>query len=205
MCRSDYKYTNILAINVLGISSFINVKCANNGLVILYNEINVDNNYSKLLIENYQISFVANYYAFIKIKLYQYSYKVELEMYNVKFTSLNNTTFKLLQVMQHENALGNYILFNKCIFEKLNLQGTDMLFFESPPYERNHHIKFIDCIFRHNQLYRLIKAHDSVNLKIESCIFHYKQINMLMQLFGDFGLNSMIITNTSFLQLSHIT
>ena len=141
---SDYRST-ILAVNVLGISSFINVK--SNGLRIQYNEMNLDNSCSKLLLEIYQISFISSYNAIILIQLYQDSYKVELEIYNTKFTSLQNSTQTLFHISQHKNTLSNFILFKKCTFEKLNFQGRNTLFFESLSYERYPQITFINCIF----------------------------------------------------------
>ena len=107
---------DILAINVLGISSFINL--TSSGLVIEYNEISCNDEDNKLLIENYLVSpHTKVYHSIVTIQLYQSSYKVELEVYNTAFAALN-TTAKLFDVMQVANI--NFIHFNHLIVEKFN-------------------------------------------------------------------------------------
>ena len=73
--RSDQKRSALLVINILGISSFINI--TSNGLKIEYNEVNVVDNHSKLLLRNYQIPlYTKNIYndAVVVIYLLQESY-----------------------------------------------------------------------------------------------------------------------------------
>ena len=86
--RSDQLYrSTILAINMLGISSFINI--ISFGINIMYDEVDVDYEYNKLLIENYRISSSPKYLNFdigITIYLYQKSYKVEIQIYNTKLS-----------------------------------------------------------------------------------------------------------------------
>ena len=91
-------------------------------LTIWYNEMNTDDTYSKLLIENYQIPSVTkrtHFQTIVTIELRQYSYKVELEFYNVKFAALNNIT-NLFKITQLSNIFGSLIHFNQCVFEKFN-------------------------------------------------------------------------------------
>ena len=110
--RSDQLYrSTILAINMLGISSFINIISFE--IKIMYNEVDVDDKYNKLLIENYQIPSSPKYLNFdigITIYLYQISYKVEIEIYNTKLTTIN-TTSGLFDVIQTDNTFGNFIHF----------------------------------------------------------------------------------------------
>ena len=107
--RSEQWYRSaILVINVLGISSFINI--TSHGLAIEYNKVNVDNMYYKLLLENYQIPFSTKlkdryYDSVIIIHFHQRSYKIELEVYNVRFTTWN-TTSSLLKLHNLQTYLG---------------------------------------------------------------------------------------------------
>ena len=103
-----YKST-ILAVNVLGISSFINV--TSHGLNVEYIEVKVDNVYKKFLLENYQIPsstkdrYLDNQFT---IRLHQESYKIEFEaVHNTKFTAL----FGLVKLA---NIFGSFIHFNQC-------------------------------------------------------------------------------------------
>ena len=208
--RSDHLYrTTIVAINVLGHSSFINV--TSHGLAIKYNEENVDNIYNKLLIENYQILSTPNIYLGIPIiiYLYQKTYKIELEVYNTRFVALNTANI-LLKVTQTNNEFGNFIHFHQCIVEKFNnindiIINYDHLFqFVSMHYylcKGHHQITFTNCIFQYNRLSALIIVHASkVNMKLAGCIFKYNQLQFTLisirKLFHQ--KNSMIIVNTSF-------
>ena len=203
--RSDHLYrTTIVAINVLGHSSFINV--TSHGLAIEYNEENVDNIYNKLLIENYQIPSTPNIYLGIPIiiYLYQKTYKIELEVYNTRFVALNTANI-LLKVSQTSNEFGNFIHFHHCIVEKFNNIGMLKLFhFVSMHHhylhKRNHQITFTNCIFRYNRLSALFIVYASkVNMKLAGCIFKYNQLQfelIIINLLSE--KNSMIIVNTSF-------
>ena len=192
----SYGYT-ILAINILGISSFINIKSY--GLTMQYNEENVDYKYNKLLIENYQMLFGINA---IIIQLHQKSYKVELEFYNVKFIPLHTIDiYRLLEVTQDRNKCGNIIHFNKCFIENFDLQlGIDGLFyFELSEwfYEIYHQVSFTNCTFRHNQIKLLFKASGPLNMKLENCIFEYNHFQVIEAI----NLNSIIVANTSFKEI----
>ena len=169
---------SILAINILGTSSFINI--TSNGLTIEYNEENVDKRI-KLLMENYQIPTNILNNAII-IHLYQHSYKVQLEFYNTKFTALTsaNRVFKFIQAA---NVFGNFIHFNQCSVEKFNPELPQNLFyFESfQAQERKYHMQilFTNCVFRYNKLYRLFSLHGTLNLKLTNCIFKYNQFEVI--------------------------
>ena len=197
--------STIIAINILGHSSFINV--TSNGLGIEYNEENVDNIYNKLLIENYQILSTPNIYLSIPIiiHLYQETYKIELEMYNTKFAALNSTN-TLFEVTQTSNEFGNFIHFHQCIVEKFdNIDKLNHLFhFVSMHYhlyKRHHQITFTNCIFRYNRLSTLFIVYASnVNMKLAGCIFKYNQLQFELISISTLlhQKNSMIIVNTSF-------
>ena len=206
--RSDHLHkTTIVAINILGYSSFINV--TSHGLAIEYNEENVDNIYNKLLIENYQILSTPNIYLGVPIiiHLYQETYKIELEVYNTRFVALN-TTNKLFEVIQTSNKFGNFINFHQCIVEKFNNIGMLSLFhfvvhMHNYSYERHHQITFTNCIFQYNRLSTIFIVYASnVNMKLAGCIFKYNGNQLHFELismskWSDQN-NSMIIVNTSF-------
>ena len=190
----------ILAIDVLGVSSFINLTtCA---LIILYSELNYNDTYNKLLIENYQIPSHTRprfYHAIITIYLCQKLYKVEVEVYNTKFTGAQNSTARLFDVMQATYAGGNFIHFTQLIVEKFNSGLKDRLFeFESAYSNVNHNqVTFTNCVFRHNKIGRLFGVYGHFNIKLESCIikFNYFQVLRMMDSLEQ---NSIVITNTTF-------
>ena len=190
-----YTHT-ILAVNILGNSSFINL--TSNGLVLEYNEVYANDIQHKILIENYHVpSIKAAYFdSVIIVHFYQHSYKVELEIYNTKFTALYIT--RLFKVIQKANIFGNLLYFNKCVVEKFRSEILDDVFdFVMPKHwqEKHYQVKFIDCKFRHNSLTRstLFNIMGQLNMKLQSCIFRYNQFQVIK------ATNStIIITNTSF-------
>ena len=98
--------STILAVNVLGISSFINV--TSHGLKVEYNEVKVDSVYNKLLLKNYQIpsspkDMYFNSTSLITIRFHQRSYKFEFEVRNTTFTLLN-TISRMFRVVQLGNV-----------------------------------------------------------------------------------------------------
>ena len=196
--RSDQLYRSaILAINILGISSFINI--TSHKLKIKCNEVDVDYKYNKLLIENYQIPSSPKYINFdigIMIYLYQESYKFEVEIYNTKFATIN-TISTLLEVIQTANTFGNFIHFNQCIIEEII--GSRHLFYITSSegwFNKGHHqITFTNCVFRYNKFDRLLTVYGKVNIKLAGCIFKYNQLELeLIKMIE----SSMIIVNTSF-------
>ena len=196
--------SNILAINILGISSFINVICY--ALLIMYNEANVDDmyNYNKLLIENYQIpsNTDINFDSLITIYFHQNSYRSEVEVYNAKFAAIN-TTNTLFYVVQTANTCGNFIHFNECIVENISSESDELFFFEiymNYLCGRKHQVTFTNSIFRYNKLGRLFNQHGEVYMKLVNCIFKYIQLQFeLITMIGStYQSNSMTIINTSF-------
>ena len=191
--------STILVITVLGISSFINI--TSNGLIIEYNEVYVDNVYNKLLLENYQIpcSTKDRYYnSVITIHFYQRSYKIELEVHNTRFTTVNNRLFKVVQLA---NKFGNFIHFSQCIVEKFNSTSelTDLFYFDTslPLYGSYHQVTFTNCVFRYNKFHRVFTVYGNVNIRLESCIFKYNQFQVI-KMTDSLYKNYMAITNTSF-------
>ena len=195
----------IIAINILGISSFINV--TGYALLIVYNEANVDDmyNYNKLLIENYQIpsNTDINFDSLITIHFRQNSYRSEVEVYNAKFATMNTTTNTLFHVVQTANTCGNFIHFNECIVENISSESDELFFFEIYMHYlcgRKHQVTFTNSIFRYNKLGRLFNQHGEVYMKLVNCIFKYIQIQFhLITMIGSmYQSNSMTIINTSF-------
>ena len=191
--------STILVVNVLGISSFINI--TSNGLIIEYNEVYVDNMYNKLLLENYQIPFSTKdryYDSVIMIRFYQGSYKIELEVHNTRFTTVN-TTSSLFKVAQLANKFGNFIYFNQCIVEKFNSTSelTNFFYFDASLYGSCHQVTFTNCVFRYNKFHRLFRVYGNVNIRLESCIFKYNQFQVI-KMTDSLYKNYMAITNTSF-------
>ena len=201
--------SNILAINMLGISSFINVICC--GLKIKYDEVNnsTDDIHNKLSIDNFQtpLSPTERYYNHIMIMTYFYqsSYKVELEVVNTKFVPLN-TTIKLFEVLQTASAFINSIHFNQCVVKNFRYTGLhdNLFYFDSPQvsYERHHqviHIIFTNCVFKYNTLGLLFKTHGGITLKLAGCTFKHMQLHseMIRMIYPSYQ-SSMIIMNTSF-------
>ena len=182
-----YKST-ILAVNVLGISSFINV--TSHELKVEYNEVKVYNVYNKLLLENYQIpSFAKDRYNIFTIHFHQESYKIEFEVYNTKFTALSG-------VVQLTNTFGSFIHFNQCIVEHFNSSKSDWFYFDAP-YETHNQVTFTNCVFRNNTFHRLFAVKGNVNTRLESCIFNYNQFRVI-EMTDSSDQNYMEIKNTSF-------
>ena len=198
--RSDQHRSTLLVINILGISSFINI--TSNGLKIEYNEVDADDNHNKLLLRNYQIpSYTKNIYndAVVVIYLLQKTYNVDLEVHNATFTTLN-TTSRLFKVIQTANTFGNFIHFNQCFVEKFISDSTnDMFYFESSGYsnELHYQVTFTNCIFLHSKMRRMFTAYRDLSIKLESCIFKYNQFQVIRMIDVSHQ-SSMIITNTSF-------
>ena len=196
---SEYRST-VLAINVLGISSFINL--TSSGLVIQYNEMNVNHTYNKLLIENYLLSFHAKVFrAIIIIQLHQESYKVELEIYNTKFTAINTTT-RLFDIIQTANTFRNFIHFNELIVEKFNFGLMNDLFkFEAFKCLNENYtyslITFTNCVFKYNIIGRLFTVIGYFNMKLQSCMFKYNHFQVIRNIDSS-NQNSIVITNTTF-------
>ena len=147
----------ILAINVLGNSSFINL--TSSALTILYSEMNVHDKHNKLFIENYLVSPQTTVFlAIITINLDQKSYKVELTVYNTKVASTFQGTPTLFRITQTANAFGNFIHFDQFTAEKLKCELSDDLFsFVSTTrsYEIHNQVTFTNYIFRNNKIGRV--------------------------------------------------
>ena len=195
--------STILAVNVLGISSFINV--TSHGLMIEYNEVKVDNAYNKLLLENYRIlSSTKIRHSAFTIHFYQGSYKIEFEVYNTKFTALNIVT-RLFKVTQLLKTFGNFIHFNKCIVEKFNFKPelNSLFYFDASTSTRSneryhmHQVTFTNCVFKNNTFHTLFVVYGNVNVRLESCIFKYNQFQVI-KMTDSLYQNYMVITNTSF-------
>ena len=192
--------STILAINVLGISSFINI--TSHGLTIEYNthKAVVDNVYNKLLLENYQIPSSRYYSSVITVRFHQRSYKIDLEVYNTRFTALNINS-SLFKVTQLANKFGNFIHFNQCIVEKFNSTSelSNLLYFDAsiPSYEKYHQVTFTNCVFRNNKFHRVFTVYGNLNIRLDSCIFKYNQFKVI-KMTDTSNQNYMAITNTSF-------
>ena len=192
--------STILAVNVLGISSFINV--TSHGLKVEYNEVKVDNVYSKLLLKNYQIPSSPNdrfSNSVFTIHFFQGSYKIEFEVHNTRFTALNIAS-RLFKVVQFAKFIfGNYVHFHQCIVEKCNSTSSSSLFYfdESIPSYEQHQVTFTKCIFRNNTFHRLFTVHGNVNLRLESCTFKHNRFQVI-KMTDSSGQNYMAIKNTSF-------
>ena len=195
--------STILAVNVLGISPFINV--TSHGLKVEYNEVKVDNVYNKLLLENYQIpsSTKDRYYnSIFTIHFYQGSYTIEFEVHNTRFTALNtaSTLFWVTQLVKTSDLeFGNLIHFNRCIVEKFNPTSeiSKLFYFDGIRSIGYHQVTFTNCVFRNNTLYRLFTVYGNVNVRLDSCIFKYNQFQ-LIKMVDSSSHNYMEITNTSF-------
>ena len=193
--------STILAHNILGISSFINVKGI--GLNINYSGVNAVNEYNKLLIKNYipLQSHKKLYYQVIIIYLHQKSYKVEIEVFNTKFSALNNIN-RLFKVIQ-TNKFNDFIHFNQCTVENFKLSKSDLFYFDSPGQYNTSSLQvtFSNCIFRYNELGRLFTVHGEIDMKLERCNFMYSNFQVIRMTKSSYQ-NSMIITNTSFYSIT---
>ena len=187
-----YHGSTILAVNVLGISSFINV--TSHGLMIEYNEVKVDSVYNKLLLENYQIV-SSNINSLVTIHFYQGSYRIDLEVHNTRFAL--NTTSNLFKVTYSGNIFGNSIHFNQCIVERCNIIKSSLFYFDDSFQEIHNQVTFTNCIFRNNTLYRLFTIFGNVNMRLESCIFKYNQFQVI-KMIDSLNQNYVEIKNTSF-------
>ena len=192
----------ILAINLLGISSFINI--TSYGINVMYDEMDVDYKYNKILIENYQILSSPKYLNIdigITIYLYQESYKVEIEIYNTKFATINSIS-GLFEVIQTANTFGNFIHLNQCIVEQITgdhfFYSTSSMWFHKRHV--HHQITFTSCIFRYNKFLRLLTVHGEANIELVGCTFEYINVRSeLIKMSSEFShQNSMVIVNTSF-------
>ena len=141
--------------------------------------------YNKLLLENYQIpsSTKDRYYnSVITIRFHQRSYKIDLEVYNIRFTTWN-TTSSLFKVTQFTNIFGNFIYFNQCVVEKFNSTSelTDLFYFVSslPTYESYHQVIFTNCAFKNNKFHRVFTVYGDLNIRLESCVFKYNQFQVI--------------------------
>ena len=197
--RTDQHRSALLVINILGISSFINI--TSNGLKIEYNEVNVDDKHNKLLLRNHQFPSYAKYSgAVVVIYLLQKSYKVELKVYNATIAGLN-TSSKLFKVIQTANTYGNFIHFNQCFVEKFISDITnDMFYFESSGYSYLQVI-FTNCIFIYNKKHRVFTVYGYLKLKLENSIFKYNQFQVIRMIDSSYQ-SSLIITNTSFYSIT---
>ena len=192
--------STILAVNVLGISSFVNV--TSHGLMIEHNEVEVDNVYNKLLLENYQIPSSTkdrHLDSVFIIRFHQRSYKIEIEVHNTRFTALNNVS-RLFKVTQLTNIFRNSIHFNWCIIEKFN-STSDLFYYDAtiPSYEMFNQVTFTNCVFKNNTFHRLFTMYGYVNMKLESCILKYSQFNdLVIKMTHSSNQNYISIKNTSF-------
>ena len=196
--RSDQLYNStILALNIFGVSSFGYV--TSYALKIQYDETKVDYKNNKLTIENFQIPSFPDYINSdigIRIYLYQQTYKIEIEMCNIKFAATNKTG-SLFFLIQGDNTLGNFIHFNQCIVE--NTTGVHLFYFMSSIYKNHHQITFTYCVFRYNTYDTLFTVHGEVNIKLAGCIFRYNQLQSeMIKMTESLHQNLMTIINTSF-------
>ena len=200
---SDLLYgSTIRVINILGISSFMNLTC--DALQINYNEVNFVEKYNvKLLIRNYQIPSPTKSIkldSIIMIHLNQKLYTVELEVNNAKFAGLKIDK-KLVKVIQTTNTFGNFIYFNHCTVEKINTGIGELFYFESYEmvnHQVNHQVTFTNCAFRYIKLSRLFTVHGELHMRLENCIFKYSQFQVIRMIGLFYHHRSMVITNTSF-------
>ena len=135
------KYSHhLLAVNILGNSSFINLAC--NRLVLtllLYNEVNVINKYHSVLIDNYTtVPIKFNYFPniaiidrIITVYMYQCVYSVKLEVINTKVICLSESNCHLFNLKVMPNEYGNLIHFNQCTFKIYGCDLVDIFHLES--------------------------------------------------------------------------
>ena len=192
--------STILAQNILGISSFINVKSI--GLKINYSGVNAANEYNKLLIKNYiPLQSLKNLNRqIIIIYLYQKSYKIELEVCNAKFSGLNTNggLFKVIQ-MTKMSSFSDFIHFNYCTVEKFESDLRGLFYFGSPEQfnKSSFQVTFSNCMFRYNKIGRLFTVRGEIGMKLKRCNFMYSNFQVIRMTDQSYQ-NPMVITNTSF-------
>ena len=181
--------STILALNILGISSFINVKSI--GLKINYSGVNAADKYNKLLIKNY---IPLHYSQSIIIYLYQKSYKVEIKVCNTKFSALKTypRMFKVIQLSTFKDS----IHFDQCTFEKFKLNLEELFYFDSPK-EFSFQVIFSNCMFRSIKIGRLFTVYGDIDMKFERCNFMYSNFQVIRMIDSSYQ-NPLVITNTSF-------
>ena len=187
---------HLIAVNALGNSSFINLAC--NRLVLLYNEVNMNNKYHNVLIDNYITvpikinNTTLRYYTnstitdrIITVFMFQYLYSVKLEVINTKFICLSESNCHLFDLKVTPNEYGNSIHFNQCTFENYQCNSGDIFHLESQMmpntsylHKQYHQVKFINCHIFHKFISVLpLKCvfmktkSDPINLIIKHCIF----------------------------------
>ena len=201
---TNFYKCNILVINVLGISSFINVSI--HGIMIEYNDkINFENIHNKMLLENYHILPPGGP---IRINLLQKTYKVELEFCNVKFVSLNAT----VNIEQSENEFGNFIHFNQCTIENYNSKHNSFCVASSfspismviriASYYKMF-ITFTNCLLQYNKFHRFLRVSGTMDIKLEGCIFKYNQFQVIKWTDTSRSfLSTITISNTLFYEIT---
>ena len=196
----------VLAINVLGNSSFINL--TSSALIILYSETNVHDKHNKLFIENYLVSpHTTVFIAIITINLGQKSYKVELTFYNTKFNSTFQGTPTLFSITQTANTFGNFIHFDQLTAEKFKYElSGDLFSFVSTTnsYEIHNQVTFTNCIFRNNKIGRLFTVTGTLNMELKDCVFEHSQFQVIRETDSSYQ-NFLLISNTSFFAITCTT
>ena len=198
----------LLAVNALGNSSFINLAC--NRLVLLYNEVNMNNKYHNVLIDNYTTVPIKittlRYYTnstitdrTITVFMFQYLYSVKLEVINTKFICLSESNCHLFDLKVTPNEYGNSIHFNQCTFENYQCDSGDIFHLESQMipntaylHKQYHQVKFSGCNFFHNEFVSVplgcvfMKTKSGlINVIIEHCIFE-NTLSQIVHMENDF-------------------
>jgi len=145
-----YSRCGLVAINILGSSVFTDL--TSNGMIVWYDEVNVQDKHHKLLVEDYHIVLDEEVYddTIINIQMHQHSYRVEFEVYNSNFSFINNKILFASQLAL--NKFENLIHINHCVMIHFNhhymfmlLRPQDVL----PHREKYHLVQFTNCKFHH--------------------------------------------------------
>ena len=203
--KNQYHTHSLLGINVFGNSSFENL--TSNGFEVAYNDAYFNGTYHKLIIQNYNVldknAVYLPHQRIIMVYMYQHSYKLELEMCNIKFSGLLHNGLFAARLMP--NVFGNYIHFKYLVIELLKyypsgLEGTFLINtpvkVQTTKYHNQTLIHFINCKFQHNKLDVLFYIQGMLNIKLENCTFIHSKLQIIYAELIDE--NTIIIMNTSF-------
>ncbi|XP_065896231.1 uncharacterized protein [Dysidea avara] len=209
------------AVNVLGSSVFTDLTC--NGIIVKYNETIVQGKHHKLLIEDYHIVPDEDVHGntIIMVLMYQELYKVEFEVYNSKFSILDEKTLFKSQLTQ--NKFGNLIHINYCFITQTTY--SKVFYFKvssSVSCTAAHHlVKFTNSKFYDSNvegLYHfymrmvvLISIESIItDVEIKNCIFKNGRYEHLIHLYANcYGLNftkisKISISNTTFSSMNSL-
>ena len=198
--KNQFYIYPLIAINVLGNSSFEYLTC--NGFAVEYNEENVNGTNHKLLIQNYNVldsnAVYFPHQSIIMVHMYQYSYKIELELCNTKFIGLQHVGLFLARLKY--NIFGNVFYFSNLVIKLLNNeysgQESTFLIETYGKAEYYNQIHFFNCKFQQNKLNVLLDMQGALNIKLEKCTFSHSQYQTVRaELFNE---NTVTIMNTSF-------